>query len=192
MNEFWQQLIAIILAPTLTVAAIAWLLKGIISQGFQRDLEKFKSDLAQKNYEQQQKFSLIHQKQADIIANLYSKFAKTKGLVADLVGIFQQGGQSLMDKKKNVAESYNDMASYFFQNKLFLTSNTAERCEKLVDELRSALIEFDTAQMGNDEYKPDNTGLWVQAYKRVRDDIPPILKDLEFEFKQILGIIENP
>lgn len=97
-----------------------------------------------------------------------------------------------MDKKKNVAESYNDMASYFFQNKLFLTSNTAERCEKLVDELRSALIEFDTAQMGNDEYKPDNTGLWVQAYKRVRDDIPPILKDLEFEFKQILGIIENP
>jgi len=46
--------------------------------------------------------------------------------------------------------------------------------------------------MGNDEYKPDNTGLWVQAYKRVRDDIPPILKDLESEFKQILGIIENP
>jgi hypothetical protein len=53
------------------------------------------------------------------------------------------------------------------------------------------LIDFDTAQMGNDEYKPDRTGMWIEAYKRMRDEVPPILKELEDEFKDLLGFIER-
>ena len=83
------------------------------------------------------------------------------------------------------------MSSYFFENKLFLPRETATKTERLVMALRDVIIDFDTAQMGNEDYKPDDTGLWRQANKRLRDEIPPVLEELEDEFKEILGFIEH-
>jgi len=97
----------------------------------------------------------------------------------------------LIEKKKKAVEIYNDMSAYFFENRIFLPHETAEKAEKLVMAIRDVLIEFDTAQMGNDEYKPDQTGLWGQAFKRLRDEVPPILNELEHEFKELLGFIEK-
>jgi hypothetical protein len=83
------------------------------------------------------------------------------------------------------------MSAYFFENRIFLPNETAEKAEKLVMAIRDVLIEFDTAQMGNVEYKPDQTGLWIQSFKRLRDEVPPILSELEHEFKELLGFIEK-
>jgi hypothetical protein len=191
MEAYWQQLIGLIVAPVVVVGAIAWLLRGFISQGFARDLQRYKSELDRQDFEHRERFSLIHQRRADVIATFYGKIARTKSVVTDLVGIFQQGGQSLIEKKKKAADIYNDMSAYFFENRIFLPHETAEKAEKLVMAIRDVLIEFDTAQMGNNEYKPDQTGLWVQAFKRLRDEVPPILNELEHEFKELLGFIEK-
>ena len=83
------------------------------------------------------------------------------------------------------------MASYFYENRLFLPKTTAERAENLINTLKEILIEFDTSQMGNDEYKPDPSGLWRQSYQKLKEEVPPILEELEEEFKEILGFIEN-
>jgi hypothetical protein len=56
--------------------------------------------------------------------------------------------------------------------------------------IRTVLIEFDTAQMGNDKYRSDQTGLWMKAFKRLQDEVPPILAELECEFQELLGVIE--
>ncbi len=191
MEAYWQQLIGLIVAPAVVVGAIAWLSRGFISQGFARDLQKYKSELDRQDFEHRERFSLIHQRRAEVIATLYGKIARTKSVVSDLVGIFQQGGQSLIEKKRRAADIYNDMSSFFFENRIFLPSDTAEKAEKLIMAIRDVLIEFDTAQMGNDEYKPDQSGLWVQAFKRLRDEVPPILSELESEFKELLGFIEK-
>jgi hypothetical protein len=191
MEAYWQQLAGIIIAPALVVGAVAWILRAVIAQGFARDIQHYKSELDRANFEHQQRFSTIHQRQAEVIANLYGKIAKSKGVTADLVAIFQQGGQSLMEKKQRAADVYNDMAAYFYENRIFLPREAAEKAETLISTLKEVLIEFDAAQIGNDEYKPDQTGLWRQSYKRLRDEVPPVLEELESEFKKILGIIEN-
>ena len=191
MSPYWQQLLGIIIAPAVVVGAIAWLLRGIISQGFARDIQRYKSELEQQNFEHRERFSTIHQRRAEVIATLYGKIARANAFVGDLVALFQQGGQSLIEKKKKVADVYNDMSSYFFENRLFLPQVTAEKTEKLVMTIKDALIEFDTAQMGNDEYRMDESGLWRQSYQRLRDEVPPILKELEYEFKELLGFIEK-
>lgn len=175
----------------MVVAAVAWILRALIAQGFARDIQHYKSELERANFEHQQRFSTIHQRQAEVIANLYGKIARSKSVTADLVAIFQQGGESLMEKKKRAADVYNDMSAYFYENRIFLPRDAAEKAESLIGTLKDILIEFDTAQMGNDEYKPDQTGLWQQAYKRLRDEVPPVLDDLESEFKKTLGVIEN-
>jgi hypothetical protein len=114
MEAYWQQMVGLIVAPALVVGAIAWILRGIVSQGFARDLQKYKSELERQDFEHRERFSLIHQRRAEIIATLYGKIARTNSVEADLVGIFQPGGQSLMEKKKKAADIYNDMSAYFF------------------------------------------------------------------------------
>jgi hypothetical protein len=189
--DYWQQLIAVIVTPVLVVGAVAWLLRKFFERGFQRDLEMYKSELARANHEHQTKFSLIHQKRADVIADLYGRLAKAKGLLGDLVGLFQPGGQSLPDKKKKVADAYNEASSFFFQHRLFIPESTAVKVEQVLDAMREAFYSFDTAQMGHDEYKPDQTGLWVEAHKAVRDKLPPLLGELEEQFREAIGGIEK-
>lgn len=191
MDTYWQQLAGLIVAPSVVVVAVAWILRSVIAQGFTRDIQRYKSELDRANFEYQQRFSTIHQRQAEVIANLYGKIAKSKTLTADPVSIVQFGGQSLREKKNRVADVYNDTSSYFYENKLFLPREVAEKAEELIGKLKTILIEFDTAQMGNDEYKPDQTGLWQKAYERLRDEVPLVLEELEIEFKKLLGLIEN-
>lgn len=191
MESYWQQLIGVIVAPTVVVGAIAWLMRGMLSRGFARDLENHKSELARADFEHRERFSLVHQRRADVIATLYGKIAKTRSVAADLVGILQHGGQSLMEKKRKTADVYNDMTGYFYENRIFFPYETSDKIEALVAAIHHSLIDFDTAQMGNDDYAHDPSGLWVQAFKRLRDDVPPILEELEREFRELLGHIEE-
>lgn len=189
--ELWKQILALTLTPTLAVAAIAWLIRKLFESSLQRDLEHYKSELELKRFEHQTKFSLIHQKQAEVLSNLYSQLARAKGLLGDLVAIFQPGGQSLPDKKKKAAESFNDAYAYFFEHRIFINESTAVKVEEVLAAMRVAFVGFDTAQLGNEEYKPDSTGLWMESYKNVRDKLPPLLSELEIQFRKTLGLIEE-
>ena len=118
--EFWQQLLAIILTPVLVVSAMTWLMHKIIEHGFQRDIERFKNQLERESFKYRTKYSFIHQKRADIISGFYSRLARAKAHLVDLVAIFQPGGQSLPEKIKATMEVYNDANSYFFENRIFI------------------------------------------------------------------------
>lgn len=157
--DYWQQLIAIILTPTLSVAALAWLLKSLFDSGLKRDLERYKRELDAKQFEQQTRFSLIHQKRAEVISELYARLARVKGRLGDLVAIFQPGGSSLVEKRKITAEAFNEANSYFHERRIFLPEEIAEKVDSVFETMRDAFMEFDSAQRGNEEYKPDETGL---------------------------------
>lgn len=189
--EFWKQLLALTLTPTLAVVAIAWLIRKLFESSLQRDLERFKSELELKRFEHQTRFSLIHQKRAEVLSNLYSRLARAKSLLGDLVAIFQPGGQLLPEKKKKAADSFNDASSYFFEHRIFLNKTTAIQVEEVISAMREAFVAFDTSQLENVEYRPDSTGLWMESYNNVRDKISPLLSELEMEFRKTLGFIEE-
>jgi len=175
----------------LSVAALAWLLKFLFSSGLQRDLERYKRELYVKQFERQARFSLIHQKRAEVIAELYARLARARARIGELVAIFQPGGQSLIEKKKLTAEVFNDANSYFQERRIFLQEEIAENVDLVFKAMWEALIEFDTAQRGSDEYKPDNTGLWIQSFKRIREELPPLMKKMEAQFRLEIDAIDS-
>jgi hypothetical protein len=173
------------------VAALAWLLKFLFSSGLQRDLERYKRELDVKQFERQARFFLIHQKRAEVIAELYARLARARARIGELVAIFQPGGQSLIEKKKLTAEVFNDANSYFQERRIFLQEEIAENVDLVFKAMWEALIEFDTAQRGSDEYKPDNTGLWIQSFKRIREELPPLMKKMEAQFRLEIDAIDS-
>jgi hypothetical protein len=187
----WQQIIALILTPALVVGALAWLLRKFFELGLQRDLERYKSELQRQNYEYQIKYSISHQKRAEVIASLYGRLVRAKNHLADLVSPLQHGGQSLPEKKSKVAETYHEAASFFFEHRIFLPENTSVKIEQVLDGMRESFYTFDVAQLDHDEYKHDKSGYWMKSHKIVRDELPPLLVELEGQFRHALGVIEK-
>ncbi len=188
--ELWQQIVALTLTPTLLVGALAYLLRALFDRGLERDLERHKSELAAQLFEYQTKFSVIHEKRAEVIAELYSRLARARRELAQLTAALQPGGQSLHAKKQQAADACNEAAEFFNERRLYMDLKTSEKIDRILETMKSAFYDFNTAQQ-EDEYKPDPSGLGVQASKQVRDDLPPLLRELEGQFQNILGIVEE-
>lgn len=185
--ELWQQIVALTLTPTLLVGALAYLLRTLFDRGLERDLERHKSELAAQLFEHQTKFSIIHEKRAEVIAELYGRLARAHRELAKLTAAFQPGGQSLRGKKQQAADACNKADEFFNERRLYLDLKTSEKIDKTLETMKSAFIDFDMAQQ-SDVYQPDSSGLWGQASKQIRDDLPPLLNELEGQFQDILGI----
>ena len=122
MLPLWQQLITLILTPTLIIAVIAYVLRGFFQQLLSRDLENQRSnlqkeleghkqrlqsefetykikiqneqeqiklhlqnDLQKKLHEFQTKFSIYHQKQTEVVSELYSLLVDASDHLHDLI-----------------------------------------------------------------------------------------------------------
>ncbi|NOX67065.1 MAG: hypothetical protein GXO85_15035 [Chlorobi bacterium] len=159
----------------------------MFDRGLQRDLDRYRANLKRKEIEHQIKYSLIHERKAEVIANVYAGLVKAKRKMAQLVFIFQPDGQNLQKKKQDAADACNNVDDYFNEHRLYLDRVTADKAESILIKMKEAFINFDTAQNG-DDYKPDATGFWRQANDQIKNEIPPLLEELESEFRTILGI----
>lgn len=186
MNQFFEQLLPLILTPVATVAAVTWLLKIFIIKSIDKEIEKYKSDLDLLKSQRFHEYSRFYDKQLEVISTLYAQLVDTHDKVTALVSIWQQGGQNLSDKKKAVSDVFNGASAYYRMHKIYLPDQVIALCNSYFETTLSALIDFDTSQTGKDEYSSDSTGLWVEAFKGVRDNATPMLKALESEFRNIV------
>jgi len=185
--DIWKQVTILIFTPTATIAAVVYFLRKMFDRGLQRDLDRYRANLKRKEIEHQIKYSLIHERKAEVIANVYAGLVKAKRKMAQLVFIFQPDGQNLQKKKQDAADACNNVDDYFNEHRLYLDRVTADKAESILIKMKEAFINFDTAQNG-DDYKPDATGFWRQANDQIKNEIPPLLEELESEFRTILGI----
>ncbi|MCD4829276.1 MAG: hypothetical protein K8R90_07630 [Candidatus Cloacimonetes bacterium] len=122
MSTFYQQLTAMILTPTIVVLVVAWLLRKFIDQGFKRELEQFRIRLESESSQHLMRFSLIHQKRAEVITELYKRLASSKMMLIDLVHPLQFGGQNLDEKKQKTAKTYDQFFIYFQENRILCSA----------------------------------------------------------------------
>lgn len=171
------QTVLIILSPAVTTGAVAFLSKAWISHTLEKELIKF-----------EKQYTSIYDKKSIVISELYEKLAEASILLKDLVKLFQPTGQDLKAKNKKAWGVWKEAEDYFIKNKLFLSDDTAEKIEEVIEEMISVLAKFDTAQFANETYKPDDTGMWKAAHEKVNQDLPPILESLKSEFRKELGV----
>jgi hypothetical protein len=186
MNQFIEQLLPLILTPVATVAAVTWLLKIFITKSIDKEIEKYKSDLDLIKSQRFHEYSRFYDKQLEVISTLYAQLVDTHEKVMDLVSILQYGSQSLTAKKLTVSDTFNKASAYFRVHRIYLPNHIVDLCNEYFKTTHSALIDFDTSQLGNEEYSPDSTGLWIVSFESVKEKATPILKELETEFRSIV------
>src|SRR5260370_25479745 len=103
-----ETIITLIFLPSSIVGGIVFVLRKFFEQGLARDIEKYKAnlqaelehtklrlenDLQTKFFEFQTKFSLYHQKQVEVIEELYEMLSETQWTVSELVSLVGTGDE---------------------------------------------------------------------------------------------------
>lgn len=135
----------------------------------QAELEQSKlqtqNDLQIKFFEYQTRFSLLHQKQADVIKDLYGLLGETNEYIIQLVSpTFDITNTTHVE---TTSVKYNALAECFVKNRIYLEEETCSKIADLLLKFRMAMMKSSLGQ------RPERGGhgveLWGEAWESVRN-----------------------
>lgn len=207
MENFIAQVLASATVSTALSAILVWLTKTWISERLrgsikseydQRleahkaqlkaqsdvEIEKLRSQLSISAAEHQVRFANLHEKRAEVIATTYSLLRELFNYLRDYIKIYETDRDQPKEQRREVTiGAIKKFRDYVEPHIIFLPANTAEKLNNIDAQLVNAFNEFVIkVERGRDA--GDN---WLAIVKRVGTEIPPAMRDLENEFRRILG-----
>ncbi len=206
--ETWQVVVIALTGNTLGVGAIGWLFKTLILSAQEREATRFKvqlqsqSDLSATEFkaklelaatEHQVRFSRLHERRAEVIAETYRLLVEAMWAAEDFLSLAEWVGEP--SKAEKYVTARNSLAEYFRQhdrNRIYLPPLVNSQMDSLMGGIRGDVIHFGVyAQMPNETLQ-DHTirekhDIWHKTYKRMRDEVPVARALLEDEFRKLLG-----
>lgn len=208
MSINWQDLLTTVGGGTGILLAAAWLIKAVLTSKLAQDTEAFKArlkadadieteklrhSLQTLAVEHQVRFSKLHERRAEVIAELYSKIvdAEQDGLGFAYVGGFKEGPErqeAYLATHKRLVELY-----YFAEkNRIYLPEHICALMKTFMDAVRKSVIELNIYapidQPLNPQLLEKKVQVITEVYQAFEGKIPAARRELENEFRQVLGV----
>jgi hypothetical protein len=202
----WQEVFTTIGSTAVVVSAFAFLTKSVINHFLARDVEKFKA-LLQANadmeieklknslqmvaHEHQVRFSKLHEKRAEVIADLHARLVDAERDGSRFITV-----EAWDDDTRR--EAYNAthkkiVGLYYFveKNRIYLPEPVCELLASFVEEVRKGMIGMNTyapfEPSANPRHNETRVSVVTHVYESFQGTIPAARKVLESEFRKMLG-----
>lgn len=206
MNTFGI-IIASIGGSAALFAVVGWLSRSIISQLLSKDIEafksklqydsqleltKFKSELERSAFEHQVRFSQLHEKRADIIADLFGVIVDLHSSVDNFILFLPAATAD--DSDKNLKSLHNAVDKFkltFEKNRIYFNKETCELIDSFNESMSKPVSEL-VMHIDISGYQNwDVLGkVWMAAQEKLYAEIEDIKEELEMEFRQLLGVLK--
>ena len=196
----WDELIKFLIGTVGIAGLIAYLGRKIIDNYFSRSVERYKTELEKTRFEYQVKFSKLHEERALVIKELFSKLVTVEKSMGSFVAIFEPAGQPPKEEKgKIAAEDFNLFVDYFGLNEIYFQDDITELVYKIINEIKEAWYKFIMypSYKNTEHFLPDpklaeleekKIKNWIEAWKTIREDLPPLRTRLKKELQKLLGV----
>jgi len=209
-----QAILTIILAPAAVVAVGAFVFREIFRQLLARDIENHKAGLARdietykarlqaeseqtkirlqndlqiQLFEYQTRFSLLHTKRADVIIELYGMLTETHEWIREVVHPVQSVSDEVQVQRSTEAgEKFNTLMRFFQKHRPYLDEDVCAQMDGVLKTMREAFTHYSHAQRIPEGRRVRSLEMWHAAYESLNNDVPPILKALERQFRRSLS-----
>lgn len=172
--NIYQSILTVILSSGVIGAVFVFISRSLFNHLLSKDLAQYQTN-----------FSIFHQKQADVIAELYSHLISTKQLMTNLTFVIQMNPKPLSEKKSETNDALNDLSIFFFKHKIYFNIELCKKIENVIKLMRDSFIEFNVYQDGAN-YKPDKEGGWQRSWEKIEKKVVPLTQELEIEFRKLL------
>ncbi len=195
------------------LAVIAWLIKAVISQALvlqtetlktklkaeaDIEIEKLRNALQMAAVEHQVRFASLHEKRAEVIAELYGRAldAYQDGQKFVLADAYTDDHTKQQEASLSTNQKLLDFYFFVEKNRIYLPEQTCSLLNTFVDIMRKHVIRvgvygsvgsFPTPEVLEQRHKA-----FEDAYSAFQKDIPAVTKALEDDFRGMLGVEKSP
>ena len=142
--ELWQSLLVAFGGNAALLLVLGFLGRSVMSSVLARDIEQFKATLKVAAVEHQIRFSKLHEKRAEVLAELYKLLVAAVWQVSTFTAPMQFGE---VDRKKQFVDAIDAVTTYFRffdQRRIWLPQELCEPLESFARELRTPAIHLGT------------------------------------------------
>jgi hypothetical protein len=226
----WQTIITVVLinslGTTIAVGVVGFVARSLFGHILSRDIAKFeahlqieterhRAELEKAAFEHQTRFSNLHVKRAEVIAEMYSlltqavrdvslmaKFYDSPGestselsKLYDFLGVptserpkfYDSPGESTSDEKFEKAFASTQLfQEYFEKNRIYFSQSMCEKIDSFGKNLSIALLTFQFRKMHMGNQ--EKTDYWIKVWELIDKEISPLKSEIESEFREMLGI----
>jgi hypothetical protein len=205
----FAEIITAIGGSAVLFGAMAWLVRSAINHFLSKDLEKFKLNLQRETQqelmrlqsslqlvalEHQIRFSKLHERRAQIIAELYSRVVELYRAASTFVRLYQSLDEAKnRENIKSLWTAADKFINYFDKHRIYFNENTCTTIDSFNEALSKAcsnLIFFIQDASALNLTSGHIWNEWSKAMTLMEGDVPKIRKSLEGSFREILGVLE--
>jgi|GEM_PF-4650461 len=197
-----ETVIALIFIPTSIVGGIIFILRKFFEQALSRDIKKyeanlkaefelskmrFDNELQTKLFEFQTKFSLYHQRRAEVIGELYGMLQEAVESVSALMSPSQSNdGRSLSEKYNETLEKCRTLREFFMKRRIYLEEDICGRLDSILQNMHVALTGFRISH--EEPRQAGDSNMRHEAWKVINEVVPIVRNDLERQFRKSLSV----
>lgn len=207
MNSLESILLAIA-GNTVGLAVLGYLAKSLLekfiareSKQFETDLksksdkaiERLRNDLQLRTIEHQVRFSKLHEKRAEVVAELYRKLRLALWDAESFLSPMQWAGDpDPKEKHATAMSSLVDAYRYFGEHQIYLPQALCVSLERIIRDTRQEVIRLGVWVGYDESVLPDHAQkqkheTWMAAWEAITKEIPKATHALEEEFRGLLG-----
>ena len=210
----WQDVVTnvgtTLVSGGVVVGAAAWIVKTGITKKLTRDLEAFKtrltadadieierlkSSLQVTMLEHQVRFSKLHEKRAEVIAELYARIVRLFWNSRRFVLTSEYGSSPSQQEEYGKAQTEIwDFVVFAETNQIYLPDRVYASLETFIDPVKKAVIKagiYGRIQYPNEQERRKIEAAFTQAYEAFDKEIPAAKRMLEGEFRVMLGVVSG-
>jgi len=206
--EALNTILAAVLANAAVLGVLGWLVKSLLEKLIQRDgakfavelqakanseIEQYKSDLQLSTIEHQIRFSRLHEKRAEVIAQLNTLMVEALWEAESFLSPIEWAGEpNKREKHGATMEKLVQLYRYFDKHRIYLPDRLCAVVEQLIKDVRAHVMKFGVYVRIDDVSLTDHTRVqkddaWNSGWEAIKNQIPAVRKELEDEFRRLLG-----
>lgn len=196
--------------PAIVIIVGLYFGKNLIEHFFNETIELKKKELEQenKNFQYQLdaklqefniKFSSLHSERADVIKNLYFKLIDLQSAMFNYTRrhhvVYENSDLEEKERMERLNKTLKEFIDYYLPNKIFFSESLSKKIDLLLENYWNTSWDFNFYKgIMNDKqtYTKEEINLNFNKYKelskKVEKDFPPLINELENDFREILGV----
>jgi hypothetical protein len=211
--ETWQTVLLALGGNAAFLAVLGFLGKSLLEKLIARDTKRFetdlkaksdaaiehlKSELQLKTIEHQVRFARLHEKRADVIAELYGFLVEMLWEAESFLSPMEWAGEPNKEEKHRVAmNKLVEFFRFFDKHRIYFPEELCGSLEQLALQVRSHVISFGVyvrfkEESLNDHTRENKERAWNAGWDAIKTQVPAARKLLEEEFRALLGGTANP
>ncbi|HVU47671.1 MAG TPA: hypothetical protein VHD85_16190 [Terracidiphilus sp.] len=183
-------------------AALFWIfrswiserLKASIQHEYEQKLETLKNQLRHDTERSLTQYGLIYKECLDVYSGTYARLAAFDRRVRDYVSFWGDLGDERALRRQEAAKALTEVQAYILPKRIFLPEHLVMQIEGLIHELYAITTKFMIfVEVPDREYdeRKGNIEKWTEVADILDKKLTPIMRELESDFRKLLGTPED-